>query len=256
MKKSYTYELIYKKKIAEDIFDFRIKSNEIAKEAKCGQFLHINCGNGTLLRRPISICDVSDDGIVRFIFEKRGKGTAELSEFKTGDFIDVLGPLGNGFTVDNEKYRTPVIIGGGIGVFPLYSLAKNLKNPTVFLGFRTKDRVVLDDEFSAVSDTVVATDDGSYGYNGFAAELLKEHIKDNHTDIIYACGPTPMLKVVKNIAEDAKIFCEISLEQRMGCGIGACLVCSCETIHDGMEKYARVCKNGPVFPSSEVTLND
>lgn len=256
MKKSYLCELIYKKEIAEGIFDFRIKSDEIAKETKSGQFLHINCGKGTLLRRPISICDVSADGGVRFIFEKRGKGTADLSEFEKGDLIDVLGPLGNGFTIDNEKYKAPVIIGGGIGVFPLYNLAKNLKSSTVFLGFRTKDRVVMENEFAAVSDTAVATDDGSYGYNGFAADLLKKHIKDNHTDIIYACGPTPMLRVVKAIAEDAEIFCEISLEQRMGCGIGACLVCSCETIHDGMEKYARVCKNGPVFPSSEVTLND
>lgn len=256
LKTSYKCELVYKKEIADGIFDFRIKSAEIAKNAKCGQFLHINCGNGTLLRRPISICDVLDDNIVRFIFEKRGQGTEELSKFKANDFIDVLGPLGHGFTIDSEKYKNPVVIGGGIGIFPLYNLTKNLKNPTVFLGFRNKDRVVLEDEFSAVSKTTVATDDGSYGYNGFAVELLKEHIKNQPTDIIYSCGPLPMLKAIKTIAENAGILCEMSLEQRMGCGIGACLVCSCETNNTGSEKYAKVCTNGPVFYSEEVTLND
>jgi len=254
LKQAYNCELIYKKEIADGIFDFRVKSAEIANETSCGQFLHIKCGKGTLLRRPISICDVYND-IVRFIFEVKGKGTDELSAIKIGDKIDILGPLGHGFTVSG-KYKNTVIIGGGIGVFPLYNLAEKVSNPTIFLGFRNKDRVVMEREFSEYGNTIVATDDGSYGYSGFAVELLNEHIKNNPVDIIYSCGPIPMLRAVKKIAEDAGILCEISLEQRMGCGIGACLVCSCETIHEGMEKYARVCKNGPVFLSSEVTLND
>ena len=254
MKHTQSCELIYKKELTEGIFDFRVKSAEIAETAGCGQFLHINCGGEVLLRRPISICDISGDE-VRFIFEVKGKGTAELAKYETGDFIDILGPLGHGFTICGKE-KNPVVIGGGIGVFPLYYLSKKLHNPTIFLGFRNKDRVVMEYEFSRLGKIFVSTDDGSYGYNGFAAELLKEHIKENHTDIIYSCGPMPMLRAIKKIAEDAGIFCEISLEQRMGCGIGACLVCSCETVHDGMEKYARVCKNGPVFLSSEVTLND
>ncbi|MCH5185487.1 MAG: dihydroorotate dehydrogenase electron transfer subunit [Oscillospiraceae bacterium] len=256
MKRSYNCELIYKKEIADGIFDFRINAPDIASSAQCGQFLHIKCGEGTLLRRPVSICDTSDN-TVRFIFEVRGKGTGELAAFKEGDFTDVLGPLGHGFTTDNGKYKNPVVIGGGIGVFPLFKLVKSLNDPTVFLGFRNKSRVVMSDEFAEYSKNVtIATDDGSFGYSGFAVELLREHIKTSPADIIYACGPMPMLRAVKAIAEEADILCEISLEQRMGCGIGACLVCSCETNRDGTDRYARVCKNGPVFLSTEVTLND
>ncbi len=254
MKKVYSCELVGKNELADGIFDFRIKNSEIARMTKCGQFLHINCGGDTLLRRPISICD-TDDECVRFIFEVKGKGTGELSKAKIGDMIDVLGPLGNGFMIDNAEKA--VIIGGGIGVFPLFKLAKNLKNPTVFLGFRSKDRVVMEDEFKAAApDTTVCTDDGSYGYAGFAVELLKKYLAENECGIIYSCGPMPMLRAVKQIAETTGVKCQVSLEQRMGCGIGACLVCSCETKLEGSEKYAKVCKDGPVFWANEVTLND
>lgn len=254
MKKVYSCELIYKNELTDGIFDFRIKNSEIVQMTKCGQFLHINCGGDTLLRRPISICD-ADNETVRFIFEVKGKGTAELSKAKIGDTIDVLGPLGNGFTV--EKGKKAVVIGGGIGVFPLFKLTKSLDNPTVLLGFRSSDRVVMEDEFKAAApDTTICTDDGSYGYNGFAVELLKKHLAENTFDIIYSCGPMPMLRAVKKIAEDADVKCQVSLEQRMGCGIGACLVCSCETKLEGTEKYAKVCKDGPVFWADEVTLND
>lgn len=254
MKKIYSCELIYKNELADGIFDFRIKNSEIAEMTKCGQFLHINCGKGTLLRRPISICDTDGDS-VRFIFEVKGGGTTQLAETKIGDMIDVLGPLGNGFDTTNAE--NAVVIGGGIGVFPLFKLTKTLNNPTVFLGFRSKDRVVLEDEFKAAApDTAICTDDGSYGYNGFAVELLKKHLAENKCGIIYSCGPMPMLRAVKKIAHDANVKCQISLEQRMGCGIGACLVCSCETKLEGTEKYAKVCKDGPVFWADEVTLND
>lgn len=252
MKKVYSCELIEKQEIADGIFDFTIKCVEIAKAAQCGQFLHINCGKDSLLRRPISICDIGET-TVRFIFEVKGKGTAELSEKKIGESIDVLGPLGHGFM--NGEYKNPVVIGGGIGIFPLYNLTKKLENPTVFLGFRSKDRVVLESEFKAIAEnTTIATDDGSYGYNGFAVELLKKHLSENKCDVIYSCGPMPMLRAVKQIAEEAGVKCQVSLEQRMGCGIGACLVCSCETKLEGTEKYAKVCKDGPVFWSEEVVL--
>lgn len=252
MKKIYSCELIEKQEIADGIFDFTIKCAEIAKAAQCGQFLHINCGKDSLLRRPISICDIGET-TVRFIFEVKGKGTAELSEKKIGESIDVLGPLGHGFM--NGEYKNPVVIGGGIGIFPLYNLTKKLENPTVFLGFRSKDRVVMESEFKAIAEnTTIATDDGSYGYNGFAVELLKKHLSENKCDVIYSCGPMPMLRAVKQIAEEAGVKCQVSLEQRMGCGIGACLVCSCETKLEGTEKYAKVCKDGPVFWSEEVVL--
>ena len=210
MKKVENCKLISKTKIIDGIFDFVIESEDISKEAQCGQFLHINCGDSTFLRRPISICD-AENGKVRFIFEVKGKGTEELAKKEVGDYIDVMGPLGHGFEI-KDSVKNAVIIGGGIGVFPLYKLAKNI-NADVFLG-------------------------------------------SHKCDMIYSCGPMPMLKAVKKIAESRGIKCQVSLEQRMGCGIGACLVCSCETNKEGTDRYAKVCTNGPVFYSEEVTLND
>ncbi|MCC8160645.1 MAG: dihydroorotate dehydrogenase electron transfer subunit [Oscillospiraceae bacterium] len=255
MKKVENCKLIRKKEIADGIFDFVIESEDIARETQCGQFLHINCGESTFLRRPISICDAGN-GEVRFIFEVKGKGTEELAKKEVGDYIDVMGPLGHGFEI-KPGVKNPVIIGGGIGVFPLYKLAKELKTADVFLGFRSKDRVVMEEEFERTAKTViVGTDDGSYGYNGYIASAMEQYLSFHNCDMIYSCGPMPMLKAVKKIAEDRGIKCQISLEQRMGCGIGACLVCSCETNKEGTDKYAKVCTNGPVFYSEEVTLND
>ncbi|MBQ3226374.1 MAG: dihydroorotate dehydrogenase electron transfer subunit, partial [Clostridia bacterium] len=247
-------KLISKKEIAPNIIDVTVKSPEIAALAKPGQFLHIKCGDEIAmpLRRPISICDAEGDKL-RFIFEIKGRGTKSLAFIE--DELDILGPLGNPFTVSNETFQNPVVIGGGIGTYPLYKLTKALDNPTVYLGFRSKAQVTLEEDFRSVcKDVTVATDDGSYGYNGYAIELLKEKIKKDPVDIIYACGPTPMLRAVKQVAEEAGIRCQLSLEQRMGCGIGACLTCSCETKHDGTWKFMRVCKNGPVFWSTEVVL--
>lgn len=255
MKKTENCKLIRKKEIADGIFDYTIASNDIAENTQCGQFLHINCGDSTFLRRPISICD-AENGEVRFIFEVKGEGTAALSKKEVGDYIDVFGPLGHGFEI-KDSVKNPVIIGGGIGVFPLLKLAKELKTADVFLGFRSKDRVVMEKEFEMTANTViVGTDDGSYGYNGYIASAMEQYLNFHDCDMIYSCGPMPMLKAVKKIAEERGIKCQLSLEQRMGCGIGACLVCSCETNNEGSEKYAKVCTNGPVFYSEEVTLND
>ena len=251
MKKSYLCELIKKECLAEGIYDFTVKAPEIVKNTIPGQFLHILCSDKVFLRRPISICDAEGEEL-RFIFEVKGEGTKELAEKKVGDMIDIMGPLGNSF-IDGE-YKKPAVIGGGIGVFPLFKLTKELKNATVFLGFRSKDRVVMEDEFKAVAETFVSTDDGSYGYNGYAVTLLKEHIEKNGCDVIYSCGPAPMLSAVKKIAAEYNIPCRVSLEQRMGCGVGACLVCSWETIFEGTDKYKRVCKDGPVFWASEVNI--
>ena len=255
MKKQEICKLIKKREIADGIFDFTIESADIAAAAQCGQFLHIACGGDTFLRRPISICDASN-GEVRFIFEVKGEGTKLLAKKEIGDEIDIVGPLGHGFEI-KQTVRKPIVIGGGIGVFPLYKLTKQLTNATVFLGFRNKSRVVMEDEFDAVSSmTIVGTDDGSYGYNGYIASAMEGYLNLNECDMIYSCGPMPMLRAVKKIAEERGIPCQISLEQRMGCGIGACLACACETKKDGTERYAKVCTNGPVFYSEEVTLND
>lgn len=253
MKKTYDCKLIKKQELTSGIFDFTIESPEIASQTQCGQFLHIECGGNSFLRRPISICD-TDDQTVRFIFEVKGNGTELLAKKSVGDIINVMGPLGRGFEIKPE-YKNSVIIGGGIGVFPLYKLAKAIKS-NVFLGFRCADRVVMEGEFKSVSNAVtVGTDDGSYGYNGYIADEMARFLDNNETDIIYACGPMPMLRAVKKIAEERNIPCQISMEQRMGCGIGACLVCTCQTGKEGMEGQTRVCKDGPVFYSTEVTLN-
>lgn len=251
MKKTYKCELISKTELCPGIFDFVINAPEIAKQAEIGQFLHITCGGSTLLRRPISICDFGED-FVRFAFQVKGEGTKELAKFEPGDMIDVMGPLGHGFKITpNQK---AVIIGGGIGVFPLLKLARETQG-AVFLGFRSKSLVVLENDYNTAHDNVtICTDDGSYGYDGFAIAAMGEYLLENEADVIYCCGPTPMLKAVKQIAEHRGIPCQLSLEQRMGCGIGACLTCVCETKDEGMGKYKQVCTCGPVFDSKEVVL--
>lgn len=251
MKKTYSCELVLKTELAPNIFDFVVKAPEISELAQTGQFLHIDCGGKTLLRRPISICDYGE-GFVRFAFAVKGEGTEELAKREVGEFIDIMGPLGHGFKITpGEK---AVVIGGGIGVFPLLSLVRKTDS-AVFLGFRNKDLVVMEDDYNeANSNVTICTDDGSYGYNGFAVTAMGEYLLENKTDMIYCCGPTPMLKAVKQIAEHMNIPCQLSLEQRMGCGIGACLTCVCETKDEGMGKHKQVCTCGPVFDSKEVVL--
>lgn len=220
-----------------------LKNKDLANEAKPGQFVHINIeSEAHLLRRPISICDIEGD-VVKIVFEIKGEGTAVLAK-REGGVLDVIGPLGNGF--DLKKGKNAVIIGGGLGVFPLLYLAKGLENPKIFLGFRNKDMVCMEDDFAKCGKTLVATDDGNYGYHGFAIDLAKKELEG--CDIIYACGPAPMLKAVKALSEETGIKAEISMEQRMGCGIGACLVCVCKTKNG----YEKVCQKGPVFDASEV----
>ena len=250
----YSCSICSQQEIAPNIIACRLENAELAKNAKPGQFLHIQCGDPASmpLRRPISICDVSGD-ILTVIYEVKGRGTKALRE--QTEQVQVLGPLGNGFTVDASLYKRPAVIGGGIGTYPLYLLTKQLTNASVYLGFRNQSVVTLEKEFCQVAGTVtVTTDDGSYGVSGFAiTQLEKDHEKEPF-DIIYACGPKPMLRAVQAFAEKTGVPCQLSLEERMGCGIGACLTCNCETHEEGSAHYKHVCKNGPVFWSQEVVL--
>ena len=254
-------KLIKKEQLRENLFKFSIESEEIAQGAKPGQFLEIRVSDNIdpFLRRPISIYNIDKENkIVEFIFQIRGKGTKILSEKKEGDLIDILGPLGYGTFEINENKNT-MIIGGGIGIFPLYELAKQLQdkenNTTVYLGFRNKDFVCLEEEFKNVSKKLVlTTDDGSYGNSGFAIEYMKKDILENKPDMIYACGPLPMLKAVRELSIKEKIPCQISLEERMGCGIGACLGCAVKVISGDSPRYGHVCKEGPVFNASDVEI--
>lgn len=260
-KQNHLCKISNKKEIAPGIIDMRIISQEIAQQAKPGQFLNIKCDNGlnAILRRPISICDVDvEKNEVRFVFQIKGEGTKLLASKTIGDCIDILGPLGTSYTLET-KYAKPLLIGGGIGVFPLLMLAKSIsaQNITAYLGFRNKDMVVLEEDFNKVcSEMQIATDDGSYGYKGYVTQLMKEKLKQGKTDIVYACGPQPMLKMVNSICKTYAVPCQISLEQRMGCGIGACLVCACKIKSDSDWEYKHVCKDGPVFWGNEVMFDE
>ncbi len=246
-------ELVKKQRLTETIYDFTVRCPEMAAKAKPGQFLHILCGGEAYLRRPISICDVVGGRDIRFIFETRGKGTEALAKYQVGEKLDILGPLGNGFKVHQEDSDAVLLIGGGIGIFPLLNLAKQLKGKaTVLLGFRNKDAVLLADEFRAVSKNVfLATDDGSCGYHGFVTDILQNITASNSVSRIYTCGPTPMMQKIAEMAAAQNIPCQVSLEERMGCGVGACVTCTCKI--NGANK--RVCKDGPVFDGREVEWN-
>ena len=246
-------KLTYKNELRPGLFNFIIDCPQIAAKAKPGQFLHVLCGGSAYLRRPISICDAVDGRFVRFIFEVRGKGTAELAKAQPGQTLDILGPLGNGFDAAPGEGKA-LLIGGGIGIFPLLMLAKKLpQKPDVMLGFRDKQSAVMIQEFSnAADDVFIASDDGSIGFKGFVTDILKSKIASGAKySRIYTCGPLPMMKIVADTAKENGIDCQVSMEERMGCGVGACLVCVCD-MKDGARKH--VCKDGPVFDLGEVIL--
>lgn len=247
------YQILEKKALAKDIFSMVILCPEIAEIAQPGQFVHI-LPEGCTLRRPISICDIDKEkGTLRIVFLVKGEGTKEISEANPGTLIDMLAPLGHGFTID-ESFKRVVLVGGGIGTPPMLTLAKIYRErATVISGFRSAEAVILQEDFKQTgAETVLCTDDGSTGIRGFVTEPLKELLEQGNIDAVYACGPMPMLKNIAGLADKAKVCCEVSLEERMGCGIGACLVCACKTKKDGEEHFAHVCKNGPVFNAKEV----
>ncbi len=256
-------DLVKKEQLKPDIFKFAVKAPNIVKNAKPGNFIEIRVSEQVepFLRRPISIHNLErEKGILEFIFQVKGKGTEILSKKNVGDKIDIVGPLGYG-TFQYEDYKNLAIIGGGIGVFPLYELAKCAKkankNVNVYLGFRNKDFVVLEDDFKRVSDNfVLTTDDGSYAEKGFAINFLEKDIDDGKVDSIYACGPLPMLKAVQKLAIEKNIPCQISLEEKMACGLGACLGCAVKTVKSTKEvpEYWHVCKAGPVFNAKDVEI--
>ena len=256
MYKQGKYPIIKKSAIAKGIFDITVKCPHIAETAEAGQFAQITA-EGFFLRRPISICDIDkENGTIRLVFEVRGKGTEKISGLNKGDLIDIIAPLGKGFKV-LEKGKKAICIGGGIGTPPMVGIAKEYgENATVISGFRTAGIAILQEDFKAMgADTILCTDDGTAGIHGFVTDALKKCLEQETPDIIYACGPMPMLKAIVTLAEEQKIETQVSLEQRMACGVGACLGCVCRTIKDGKEIFSHVCKDGPVFDSKEVDFN-
>ena len=256
-------ELVQKEQLKPDIFKFTLKAQEIVENAKPGNFIEIRVSNQVepFLRRPISIYNMDkEDGILEIIFQVKGKGTKILSNKQVGSMIDIVGPLGYG-TFKYEDYDNIAILGGGIGVFPLFELAKKAKSEgkivNTYLGFRSEDFVVLEDEFKEVSDSfILTTDDGSYSKDGFAINYLEKDIEEGKIKSIYACGPLPMLKAVQKLAIEKNIPCQISLEEKMACGLGVCLGCAVKTSKSPADnpEYIHVCKAGPVFDCKDVEI--
>ena len=212
---------------------------------RSGQFINIEL-TGKYLRRPISVADY-DDKTVTIIYKVVGSGTEQMRGMAQGEKLDILTGLGNGFSTDNDAKR-PLLVGGGVGVPPMYNLCKRLlsegKHPTVIIGFNTKAELFYEEEFKALGvDVVVATADGSAGVKGFVTDAIREAKVE--FDYLYTCGPLPMLKALYDATD---VPAEFSFEERMGCGFGACMGCSCKT------KYGnkRICKDGPVLKREEI----
>lgn len=240
MYKQNNYKILSNEKIAKDVYKMILEGDTQYITAP-GQFINIKL-DGKFLRRPISVCDC-DENTITIIYKVVGSGTEYMTQLVSGEVLDVLTGLGNGY--DISKSAKPLLIGGGVGVPPMYMLAKKLiesrQKPTVILGFNTKEEIFFEEEFSALGcDVRVTTVDGSYGIKGFVTDAFP----DNY-DYFYTCGPMPMFKAIENTVKTSGQY---SFEERMGCGFGACMGCSCKT------KYGnkRICKDGPVLEREEI----
>lgn len=243
--------IIDQEELLPGIFSMWLRTDKIASDAKAGQFVSVYCHDGSrILPRPISICEIDkNDGAIRLVYRVAGSGTEEFSRMRTGMHLELVGPLGNGFP---KKEKKAFLIGGGIGIPPMLALAKELScEKQIVVGYR--DELFLMEELKKQGSVYVATEDGSAGTEGNVLDAIRENGLD--AEIIYACGPTPMLRAVKEYAKKNKIECWISMEERMACGIGACLACVCkskEKDEHSNVKNKRICKEGPVFRAEEV----
>ncbi|MDP4085383.1 MAG: dihydroorotate dehydrogenase electron transfer subunit [Bacillota bacterium] len=250
-------KVVAHKEIAKDIYELTIKGQLTGEITSPGQFVHIRVSNelDPLLRRPISISSYDkESGHLTMIYRKEGKGTTMLAKKESEESVDILGPLGNGFSIDETAIGdTALLVGGGIGVPPLYELSKQLKAKGVkivhVLGFQTASAVFYEKEFLENGETYIATVDGTHGMKGFVTDIIEAKRLSFHT--LYACGPRAMLKAIEERYPEKNVF--LSLEERMGCGIGACFACVCKDAHDPSGvSYKKVCSDGPVFRVGEV----
>ena len=235
------FTIISNEPLTRDVYKM-VLSGDTSAVTNCGQFVNIQL-DGLFLRRPISVCDYNESTLT-IIYKVVGKGTEQMAGMKSGEKLDILTGLGNGYdlTLSGEN---PVLLGGGVGVPPMYNLAKKLvaegKKVSVILGFNTQSEIFYENEFKALGcDVTVTTVDGSYGVRGFVTDALPK----NYT-YFYTCGPEPMLKAVYKATTTSG---QMSFEERMGCGFGACVGCSCKTLTG----YKRICKEGPVMKKEEI----
>ena len=240
-------------RLASDVYSLVLEIPEIASLAKAGQFVSVYSKDGSkLLPRPISLCETDKEaGTIRLVYRMVGAGTREFSNLQEGDLVEVMGPLGNGFL---KKDKKAILIGGGIGIPPMLQLAKELDcEKSIVLGFR--DETFLLDDLKANGEVYIASEDGKTGVSGNVLDAIREYGITG--DVIYACGPTPMLRAIKEYAASNHIEAQLSLEEKMACGIGACLACVCRSkdVDDHSHvKNKRICKDGPVFDAQEVEL--
>lgn len=255
-KKKVTAKVLSQKQIGEQIYDLWLET-KLAKNAHPGQFVGVYPhGESTLLPRPISICETDKaKNRLRLVYRVAGKGTAEFSACKAGDQLDILGVLGNGFPVDKAKGKRVFLMGGGIGIPPMLELAKTMdEKKQILLGYRDKD-LFLEEDLEKYGDVYVATEDGSVGTKGNVMDIIRAY--SLRADMIMACGPMPMLRAIKKYAAENGIEAYLSLEERMACGVGACLGCVCNTTKKDAHSHvnnARICTEGPVFEAGEVNI--
>lgn len=244
-------KILVNKEIAQGVFEMIFISETIPAATKPGQFINLYCNSGAkMLPRPISICEVNvEEKWVKVVYAVVGEGTKDFSLLKSGDSIEVLGPLGNGYNI--HSCEESLLVGGGVGTPPLLELAKKIKGKkTIYLGFRSNPYLI--EELKKYGEVYVATDDGSEGHHGTVIELMKKQGAAGQQ--LYACGPKPMLNALQNFAKENNIGAQLSLEERMGCGFGACVGCVCKIKADNEAGYTykKVCKDGPVFDAKEV----
>lgn len=255
-KKKETCKVISQEMIGADICSLWIETEQIAVEAAAGQFVSVYCRDGSrLLPRPISICEVDKKkSALRLVYRIAGKGTEEFSRLSKGHTVQVMGPLGNGFPLNRARDRRVFLMGGGIGIPPMLETAKQLEaDKKIIAGYR--DELFLTEELAENGNLYIVTEDGSAGTKGNVLDAIRENGLE--ADVIFACGPTPMLRAIKNYAVEHDIECWISMEEKMACGIGACLACVCQSreIDDHSHVHnKRICKDGPVFLATEIEL--
>lgn len=258
MKHKETVRVISQERLADGVYSMWLSTQDIAEDAQAGQFISLYCQDGArLLPRPISICEVDrEKKALRIVYRVVGAGTDEFSHYEAGQEIPVLGPLGNGFF---RKDATAMLIAGGIGIPPMLELAKELKAEydcriQIVVGYRDS-QMFLKDELATYGDVYVATEDGSFGTKGNVINAIEEN--GLTADVIYSCGPTPMLRAVKSFGEKHGIETQVSLEEKMACGIGACLACVCQSREVDEHSHVhnkRVCADGPVFYAGDVEI--
>lgn len=250
--REYQATILENKPVAENIYSLTLALPEAVK-IRAGQFADLSVGGAHLLKRPLAVCK-ADGEKVTVCYQIRGEGTKLLSERKAGETLDALLPLGNGFYL-KENEKKIALVGGGVGIFPMISVIGEYaveKEISAYIGFRNKGAVCGLEELKRAKKLTAVTDDGSFGEKMNAVQAFAADLEaGERPDVVLSCGPLPMLRALKTVLEGRDIPCYVSLEERMGCGIGACLVCVCEKTNG---EHARVCKDGPVFGIGEVVL--